>query len=140
MPKVGLHVLDGRVVLHVCGRGTTKRLMGHIGYARFFSQRLQIPLQIIAHTEGRTRRTGKKERTRIVAIRMRCDPGSHLAFQIRRHGDEIVALIRLRVSNPRIPFLAVLQGFVDSELRSVEAGSLDQAFHAGLPKGHDLGA
>src|SRR5579863_9717951 len=94
--------------------------MGHIGYSRFFSQRLQIPLQIIADTEGRTCRTRKKECTRIGAIRKRCDPGSHLAFQIRRYRDKIVALIRLRVANPRIPFLTVLQSFVDSELRPLE--------------------
>jgi hypothetical protein len=37
-----------------------------------------------------------------------------------RDGDKIVALIRLRVANPRISFLPVLQSFVDSELRTLE--------------------
>jgi hypothetical protein len=57
MPEMTLHVLNGRVILHVRGRGATKRLMGHIANPGFLGQWFQVSLQIIAYADIRYVRT-----------------------------------------------------------------------------------
>jgi hypothetical protein len=84
MPEMTLHVLNGRVILHVRGRGATKRLMGHIANPGFLGQWFQVSLQIIAYAECCSLRAREQERARIVAIWMPRNPYLDLPFQIRR--------------------------------------------------------
>ena len=61
---------------------------------------------------------------------MRCNPGCDLAREIRRHRDRAIALLGLGPADSGLALFAILQGFVDSELRSVKI------LH---PKNEDLG-
>ena len=54
MSKVTLHVLYGRVVLHVCGRCAPKRLECNAANAGLLSQWLEMPFQIISNAKRRT--------------------------------------------------------------------------------------
>src|SRR5438270_6952590 len=120
MPKVALHILYRAMILHVRGRAATKRLVGHVTYSGFLRQWLQMPLQVIADTECCSDRAWKQERARIIAIWMPRDPRLNLPCEIRWDWNVVVALLCFCVSNPILAFLALLQRFVDSELRTPE--------------------
>src|SRR5688500_4787244 len=100
MPEVTLHVLNAGVVLNVCRRRTPECLMRHVADAGLFSQRLQMPLQIISDTKCASGRTWEEESAGIMTVRMPHDPGFDFALEARRHRNEIVALIRFCVANP----------------------------------------
>jgi hypothetical protein len=70
MPEVTLHVLNAGVVLNMCRRCTPECLMRHVTDAGLFSQRLQMPLQIIPHAERAPGRTREEEGARIIAVGM----------------------------------------------------------------------
>lgn len=89
MPEMALHILDGGVVLHVRGRGAPECLVGQIVNTGLLAQRFQIPFQIIAYTERSSGRARKEESARIITVWMSCDPPIDLAFEVRRHRDEL---------------------------------------------------
>jgi hypothetical protein len=85
-----------------------------------FGERLQIPLEIISDAERGSGRTRKEKSARIIPVWMRRDPRFDFALEVRRHRNEIVALIHFRVTNPIFSCLTFLEGFVDSELGALE--------------------
>jgi len=80
-------------------------------------ERFQMTFQIIANTERRSGRVWKEERLRIIAIWV--PPQSTPQSLVRGQAAlEIIALRCLCLADPILPFLALLQRYVDSELRS----------------------
>src|SRR5664279_1811479 len=120
MPEVALHILNAGVVLNVCRRGAPKCLVGHTADAGLFSQRLQIPFQIVPNAERGSGRARKQKSSGIIPVRMISDPGFDLAPQVWRHRNEVVALLRFCVTNPILARLTFLEGFIDSELGALE--------------------
>ena len=120
MPEVTLHILNACMVLNVRGRSTPECLVRHSSNPGLFSQRLQIPFQVVPNAERGSERTRKQESAGSIPVRMHRDPRFDLALQIRRHRNEIVALIRFCVTNPIFSCLTFLESFIDSQLGTLE--------------------
>ena len=116
MPEVSLDILNRRVVLHVCCRSTTECLMGDTTDSRFFSQRLQVPFQIIAYAEGCSRRAWKEKRARVLPIRKCRNPCFDFELEVRWHRNKIITLVCLGIANPLFAILTFFQRFIDSEV------------------------
>src|SRR5260370_19242731 len=112
------------------GRGAPKCLMSEIVYSHPLRYRLQVPLQVVPYAVRRFSAVWKQKRSRICSLGMRCNPGCDLAREIRRHRDRAIAFLGLGPADSGLALFTILQGFVDSELRSVKI------FH---PKNEDLG-
>src|ERR1035441_4294223 len=120
MPEVTLHILDAGVILNVCRRSAPECLVSYTGDASLFRQRLQVPFQIVPNAERGSGRTRKEESAAIIPVRMPRDPRFDLALQVRRHRNEVVALIRFCVTNPVFSSLTFLESLIDSKLGTLE--------------------
>ena len=96
------------------------RSVGHTEDTGLFGQRLQVSLQIVPNAERGSGRARKEESAAIIPVRMSRDPRYDLALQVRRHRDEIVALLRFCVTNPVFSCLTFFESFIDAELATLE--------------------
>ena len=120
MPEMTLHIFDGGVVLNVCRRSAPECLVCYTADAGLFSQRLQMPFQIVPNAERSFGRVRKEEGASIIPIRMDGDPRLDLALKVRGHRNEVVALIRFCVTNPVFSCLTFFESFIDAELATLE--------------------
>src|SRR5580698_7883969 len=79
-----------------------------------------MPLQIVPDAIGRFSAVWKEKRSRIGTFGMRSNPACDLAREIRRRRDRAIARLGLGAADPGLVLFAILEGFVDAELRSVK--------------------
>src|ERR1700733_194100 len=79
-----------------------------------------MPLEVVPDAVGRFSAVWKEKRSRIGTFGMGRNPGFDLAREIRRRRDRAIARLGLGAADPGLVLFAILEGFVDAELRSVK--------------------